>query len=288
MKKPLPPENDLPLVAKHRARFEAKDDETPLPFAEARELFDAYVKLNKRLARIARISDNYQGEVKSLVLELQGALANVKRLRGLIPLCASCRRIRDDEGYWNDLEQYMAEYADVHFARALCPDCLSGLRTPVPAPIGEAAVRELDQIDLDDPVVARFLPLINDPAKMHDPLHEDFVALFRKYVRLSQRMRRIARISDGFQAQLQKLKSDFEESSRTDYLTGLSNRRDMYDRIEAEHSRSLRHGKTFVLAMADLDHFKDINDAHGHKAGDRVLVAVAQVLREYRRKEDRR
>jgi diguanylate cyclase (GGDEF)-like protein len=67
--------------------------------------------------------------------------------------------------------------------------------------------------------------------------------------------------------------------ARTDPLTGLSNRRDIIERIELERTRSLRSGRPFALVMADIDQFKAINDEHGHGIGDRVLIEVAQRLR---------
>jgi AmiR/NasT family two-component response regulator len=56
--------------------------------------------------------------------ELQAALAAVKTLSGLLPICASCKKIRDDQGYWQQVEVYIREHADVEFTHGLCPDCL--------------------------------------------------------------------------------------------------------------------------------------------------------------------
>ena len=58
---------------------------------------------------------------------LQEALANVKVLRGLIPICASCKKIRDDKGYWSQLEWYISQNTDAEFSHGLCPDCLQSL-----------------------------------------------------------------------------------------------------------------------------------------------------------------
>jgi AmiR/NasT family two-component response regulator len=56
--------------------------------------------------------------------ELQAALANVKTLRGLLPICASCKKIRDDEGYWQLVEVYIRDHSEADFTHGLCPDCL--------------------------------------------------------------------------------------------------------------------------------------------------------------------
>lgn len=55
---------------------------------------------------------------------LQEALANVRTLSGLIPICASCKKIRDDKGYWNQLELYIQQNSDAMFSHGLCPDCI--------------------------------------------------------------------------------------------------------------------------------------------------------------------
>ena len=66
-------------------------------------------------------------ELKLKNRELQKALDEVKELRGLLPICASCKSIRDDEGFWHHVEAYLIEHADVTFTHGLCPDCMSRL-----------------------------------------------------------------------------------------------------------------------------------------------------------------
>ena len=51
------------------------------------------------------------------------ALANVKILGGLVPICASCKKIRDDRGYWNQLEKYLQDHSEAQFTHGICPDC---------------------------------------------------------------------------------------------------------------------------------------------------------------------
>jgi diguanylate cyclase (GGDEF)-like protein len=75
--------------------------------------------------------------------------------------------------------------------------------------------------------------------------------------------------------QKQKL---LEEIARRDSLTGLYNRRHFEEALELEHLRTLRYRHPVSVAMADVDHFKEINDVHGHAGGDLVLKDVAQVL----------
>ena len=66
-------------------------------------------------------------ERERLIANLEDALANVKSLRGLVPICSSCKKIRDDRGYWNYLEQYLMEHSDVVISHGLCPDCAQRL-----------------------------------------------------------------------------------------------------------------------------------------------------------------
>ncbi|GLH72290.1 hypothetical protein GETHLI_07920 [Geothrix limicola] len=59
--------------------------------------------------------------------ELTDALGRVKQLSGLLPICASCKKIRDDKGYWNQLEHYISEHSEVGFSHGICPDCIGTL-----------------------------------------------------------------------------------------------------------------------------------------------------------------
>ena len=66
-------------------------------------------------------------ERENLILELQHALKNIKTLSGLIPICASCKKIRDDQGYWNQVEKYITEHSDARFSHGICPACVKKL-----------------------------------------------------------------------------------------------------------------------------------------------------------------
>jgi two-component system, response regulator PdtaR len=64
-------------------------------------------------------------ELQRLNRELQTALDNVKVLKGLVPICANCKKIRNDKGFWEALESYMKKNSDVEFSHGLCPDCIA-------------------------------------------------------------------------------------------------------------------------------------------------------------------
>lgn len=83
-----------------------------------------------------------------------------------------------------------------------------------------------------------------------------------------------------------RLHAHVSEQAVTDALTGLPNRRYFDERLESEVGRANRYGKPLTLAMLDIDHFKRINDAYGHAAGDAVLRQVAHVLLEQIRDAD--
>ena len=66
-------------------------------------------------------------ERERLVAELQEALSKVKQLSGLLPICASCKKIRDDRGYWNQIEEYIRKHSEADFSHGFCPACLEKL-----------------------------------------------------------------------------------------------------------------------------------------------------------------
>lgn len=64
-----------------------------------------------------------EAEREKLIDELKTALDQVKQLSGLLPICASCKKIRDDNGYWNQIESYIRDHSEAEFSHGLCPDC---------------------------------------------------------------------------------------------------------------------------------------------------------------------
>lgn len=66
-------------------------------------------------------------EQKRLILELQDALKSVKVLSGMLPICAACKKIRDDKGYWNQVEKYVEDHSEAAFTHSICPECAKRL-----------------------------------------------------------------------------------------------------------------------------------------------------------------
>ncbi len=90
----------------------------------------------------------------------------------------------------------------------------------------------------------------------------------------------LTEVFNNMVSRLRASRGELERLSVTDHLTGLNNRRRMMEALENEVRRSRRLKHTFAVLMADVDHFKQYNDAHGHPAGDEALKRVGAVLRE--------
>ena len=71
--------------------------------------------------------------LNATVADLRLALENVKALSGLLPICGSCKRIRDDDGYWSQVEDYISAHSTAEFSHSLCPECLARLRDEITA-----------------------------------------------------------------------------------------------------------------------------------------------------------
>jgi DNA-binding response OmpR family regulator len=143
--KALPGCGDVPVVfvtamgeidAKVEA-FEAGGvDHVAKPF-DAREVVarvHAHVslrRLRQTLAAERAALAERNAELQRVVAELESALAHVDTLRGLLPICAHCKRIRDDQGYWHRVEAYVSDHSRAQFTHGICPHCLD-LHYPAP------------------------------------------------------------------------------------------------------------------------------------------------------------
>jgi diguanylate cyclase (GGDEF)-like protein len=95
-----------------------------------------------------------------------------------------------------------------------------------------------------------------------------------------RKLEKVIRISDRYQEMLNDLNKALKKASTHDQLTGLPNRRLIVDRCRREDHRTQRDNTTYSLLAMDVDRFKTINDTHGHEAGDKVLVVLAQALQQ--------
>jgi sigma-B regulation protein RsbU (phosphoserine phosphatase) len=87
-------------------------------------------ELRARMRVGQRIVD-LQAALAGRVRELEDALAHVKQLHGLLPICAWCKRVRDDQNYWQQVESYVSAHSDVQFSHGICPECYQKVFPPV-------------------------------------------------------------------------------------------------------------------------------------------------------------
>ena len=99
---------------------------------KARELSQAIVIARARFGDLLRLRRANEA-LHRRTSELEEALTKIKTLRGLIPICASCKKIRSDKGYWQQLEEYIIEHSEADFTHGLCPECLKEMEMQVKA-----------------------------------------------------------------------------------------------------------------------------------------------------------
>jgi len=97
------------------------DDYIPKPF-DVREL-RARIEVGLRIL-------NLQKSLSNRVRELEEALLRVRQLQGLLPICSYCKKIRNDQNYWEQVEQYIEEHSEAEFSHGICPDCFEKLVRP--------------------------------------------------------------------------------------------------------------------------------------------------------------
>jgi DNA-binding response OmpR family regulator len=95
------------------------DDHLPKPFAPAE--LRARVRVGERIVTLQRT-------LSERVRALEEALGQVKRLEGLLPICAWCKKVRNDENYWQDVDVYLGDHSDAEITHGICPDCRARVR----------------------------------------------------------------------------------------------------------------------------------------------------------------
>jgi len=88
-----------------------------------KDSYNAYLEMLPDIIANVLKRRHDEEEKERLFHELQEALATIKTLRGLIPICSSCKKVRDDDGYWRQIETYLSEHSDAEFSHGYCPEC---------------------------------------------------------------------------------------------------------------------------------------------------------------------
>jgi CheY-like chemotaxis protein len=120
--------SDIPIIY-----ITAYSDEEMVKKAKFTEPYGYIIKPAKERdlrisVEIALYKHKMEMERKKLTQELKEAIANIKVLRGLLPICAWCKKVRDDEGYWEQVEAYVETHADVKFSHGICPECFKKVK----------------------------------------------------------------------------------------------------------------------------------------------------------------
>jgi hypothetical protein len=110
-----------------QSQYEIVDKETP-----QEEEFDPLVIENARLYQLAQERAD----------RLEKAQQEIKTLRGIIPICTSCKKVRDDEGYWQQVETYISDHSEALFSHGVCPDCMEELYPEYTQRIKERKARD--------------------------------------------------------------------------------------------------------------------------------------------------
>jgi len=91
------------------------------------------IELESRV-RVGQRMLNLQRSLTSRIAELEGALAHVRRLQGLLPICSYCKKVRNEDNYWQRVESYITSHSDLKLSHSVCPSCL------------ERVMKEIDEI----------------------------------------------------------------------------------------------------------------------------------------------
>jgi len=99
------------------------------PIRDGQGQVSSVVCISKDITERKRI----EREREQLILDLKAALQDVKTLSGLLPICAQCKKVRDDHGYWTQIESYIRDHSQADFTHGICPQCAETLYPDLPS-----------------------------------------------------------------------------------------------------------------------------------------------------------
>ena len=110
------------------SRVRSSQAELEVANDELRRRAEALIESNREMqlakAEVIALNDALEQRVRERTRELEEVITHVKELRGLLPICAWCKRVRDDHDYWHSVEEYISDRTDAQFSHGICPDCL--------------------------------------------------------------------------------------------------------------------------------------------------------------------
>jgi hypothetical protein len=92
-----------------------------LPWSLSFALFNGVIGIYYAKIKVTRLAR------EEVIIKLQTTLEEIKTLRGMLPICSSCKKIRDDEGYWQHIEEYIMQHSEADFTHGICEDCVKKL-----------------------------------------------------------------------------------------------------------------------------------------------------------------
>lgn len=104
---------------------------------------DDFLEKDQLSSKLLERSIRYSIERKKLMVNLQDAFDKISTLNGLLPICSSCKKIRDDKGYWNKLEAYISARSNAEFSHGICPECTDKLYPGLIKSASEANARKI-------------------------------------------------------------------------------------------------------------------------------------------------
>jgi PAS domain S-box-containing protein len=113
-------------IEQFERRFRTKDGQELWAIVSASPLLDGKGSIIGAFSTITDITERKKAEtaLQEKNLELQQAMNQIKTLRGIVPICMNCKKIRDDQGYWNQVEVYVRNHTEAEFSHGMCPDCI--------------------------------------------------------------------------------------------------------------------------------------------------------------------
>jgi hypothetical protein len=120
------------FMDKGQGRVEPEPMPEPIPLArilDERELAlqEQLSCKQNQLANLKKVLSRKSARLKQVIAELKAARAGFHTLRSLLPICSSCKKIRDEQGYWQQIEKYFKDHTGVQFTHSICPECAQNL-----------------------------------------------------------------------------------------------------------------------------------------------------------------